>query len=136
MSKLFDQPDYELVPLQRVLNTIYEYDYTLTESGKSISQKERNELKYNLTEVIAALLQENGIEFITRTSEGYILEIQHQEFGMIPVELNLKVKNLDFDVIAAAEDWEITVQERKAKEEKKAREVAAKEAKQKKRLQK
>ena len=130
MNKLFDKPDDQLTGLERVLTFIYNYDYTLTESGKSIAQKERNELKYNLTEVIADLLQDNGVDFITRTSEGYILELQHQEFGVIPVELNIKVKNLDFDVAAAEEDWAIRVEERKAKEERKQRDAAAKLARQ------
>lgn len=128
MAKLYEGEDYELTSLQRILNFIYEFDYTLTESGKSIAQKERNELKYNLTEAIAEILEVEGIEHITRTSEGYILELQHQEFGVIPVELNIKVKNLDFDIVAAEEDWKITVEEKKAKEEKKVRDAAAKEA--------
>lgn len=136
MNKLFDKTDDQMTKLERVLTFIYNYDYTLTESGKSIAQKERNELKYNLTEVIADLLQNNGVEFITRTSEGYILELQHQEFGVIPVELNIKVKNLDFDVVAAEEDWTIKVEERKAKEERKTKEIAAKEARKQKKAKK
>lgn len=128
MGKLFDKPDYELTPLQRVLNTIYTMPYTTTESGNSISQRERNELKYNLTEVIADLLRQNGVEYITRTADGYILEIQHENFGVIPIELNLKVKNLDFDIFLAQQDWEMQLESKKAKEEKKLKDVAAKEA--------
>jgi len=127
-SKLFNKPIEELEPLEKVLEFIYRYDYPLTDSGKSIAQKERNELKYNLTEVIADILEDNGIEYITRTSDGYILEIQHERLGVVPIEINIKVKNIDFDIGGAQEDWDIRVKERKEKEERKQSALAAKEA--------
>jgi hypothetical protein len=125
-SKLFSKPLDQLEPLEKVLEFIYRYDYPLTDSGKSIAQKERNELKYNLTEVIADILEDNGIEYITRTSDGYIMEIQHEKLGVIPIEINIKVKNIDFDIGSSEEDWEIRVEQRKDKE---ARKQAALEAK-------
>lgn len=127
-SKLFNKPIEQLEPLEKVLEFIYRYDYPLTDSGKSVAQKERNELKYNLTEVIADILEDNGIEYITRTSDGYIMEIQHEKLGVIPIEINIKVKNIDFDIGGAQEDWDIRVKERKEKEERKQSALAAKEA--------
>ena len=127
-SKLFNKPIEQLEPLEKVLEFIYRYDYPLTDSGKSIAQKERNELKYNLTEVIADILEDNGIEYITRTSDGYIMEIQHEKLGVIPIEINIKVKNIDFDIGGAQEDWDIRVKERKEKEERTQSALAAKEA--------
>lgn len=127
-SKVFNKPIEELEPLEKVLEFIYRYDYPLTDSGKSIAQKERNELKYNLTEVIADILEDNGIEYITRTSDGYIMEIQHEKLGVIPIEINIKVKNIDFDIGGSEEDWDIRVKERKEKEERKSSALAAKEA--------
>lgn len=127
-SKVFNKPIEELEPLEKVLEFIYRYDYPLTDSGKSIAQKERNELKYNLTEVIADILEDNGIEYITRTSDGYIMEIQHEKLGVIPIEINIKVKNIDFDIGGSEEDWDIRVKERKEKEERKQSALAAKEA--------
>jgi len=127
-SKLFNKPLEQLEPLEKVLEFIYRYDYPLTDSGKSVAQKERNELKYNLTEVIADILEDNGIEYITRTSDGYIMEIQHEKLGVIPIEINIKVKNIDFDIGGAQEDWDIRVKERKEKEERKQSALAAKEA--------
>jgi hypothetical protein len=127
-SKLFDKPLEQLEPLEKVLEFIYRYDYPLTDSGKSIAQKERNELKYNLTEVIADILEDNGIEYITRTSDGYIMEIQHETLGVIPIEINIKVKNIDFDIGSAEEDWTLRVEERKDKEERKQAAIAAKAA--------
>jgi hypothetical protein len=127
-SKLFDKELEQLEPLEKVLEFIYRYEYPLTDSGKSIAQKERNELKYNLTEVIADILEDNGIEYITRTSDGYIMEIQHEKLGVIPIEINIKVKNIDFDIGSAEDDWKIQVEERKDKEERKQAALAAKEA--------
>jgi hypothetical protein len=130
-SKLFDKNLDQLEPLERVLEFIYRYDYPLTDSGKSIAQKERNELKYNLTEVIADILEDNGMEYITRTSDGYIMEIQHEKLGVIPIEINIKVKNIDFDIGGAEEDWTLRVEERKDKEERKQAAIAAKAARRK-----
>lgn len=127
-SKLFDKNLDQLEPLERVLEFIYRYDYPLTDSEKSIAQKERNELKYNLTEVIADILEDNGMEYITRTSDGYIMEIQHEKLGVIPIEINIKVKNIDFDIGGAEEDWTLRVEERKDKEERKQAAIAAKAA--------
>jgi hypothetical protein len=127
-SKLFDKNLDQLEPLEKVLEFIYRYDYPLTDSGKSIAQKERNELKYNLTEVIADILEDNGMEYITRTSDGYIMEIQHEKLGVIPIEINIKVKNIDFDIGSAEEDWTLRVEERKDKEERKQAAIAAKAA--------
>ena len=130
-SKLFNKPLEELEAIERVLEFIYRFDYPLTDSGKSIAQKERNELKYNLTEVIADILEDNGIEYITRTSDGYIMEIQHEKLGVIPIEINVKVKNIDFDIGGSEDDWVIRVEERKDKEERKQSAIAAKEARKK-----
>lgn len=127
-SKLYDKPLEELEPLEKVLEFIYRYDYPLTDSGKSIAQKERNELKYNLTEVIADILEDNGVDYITRTSDGYIMEIQHEKLGVIPIEINIKVKNIDFDIGGSEEDWQIRVEERKEKEERKKAAAEAKAA--------
>lgn len=125
-SKLFNKNLDQLEPIEKVLEFIYRYDYPLTDSEKSIAQKERNELKYNLTEVIADTLEDNGIEYITRTSDGYIMEIQHERLGVIPIEINIKVKNIDFDIGSAEEDWTLRVEERKDKEERKQKAIAAK----------
>jgi hypothetical protein len=130
-SKLYNKQLEELEPLEKVLEFIYRYEYPLTDSGKSIAQKERNELKYNLTEVIADILEDNGIDYITRTSDGYIMEIQHEKLGVIPIEINIKVKNIDFDIGGSEDDWNIQVKERKEKEARKQAAAAAKEARKK-----
>jgi hypothetical protein len=115
--------------LESLIEFIRNFDYTLTSSSLAITQKERNELKYNLTEAIVDVLKENGLENITRTTDGYILELPHDEFGAIFVELNLKVKNFDFDILAAEEDWKLKIQQRKNKEEALAKKANKKKSK-------
>lgn len=105
--------------LVKLLDFVYEYDYSLTTSGSAITQKQRNELKYNLTQEVVAVLLNSGIPYITQTADGFILEIQHENFGVIPVELNLKVKNLDYDIGAAEDEWLMKVKQRRLKEQKK-----------------
>lgn len=104
--------------LKPVLDFIYEHEYSTTKSGNSITQKQRNELKYNLTEEIANLLKKEGISNITRTVDGYILEIENEELGVIYVQLDLIVKNLDYDILTAEKEWEDKVREAKSKQNK------------------
>jgi hypothetical protein len=56
------------------------------------------------------------------------MEIQHEKLGVIPIEINIKVKNIDFDIGSSEEDWDIRVEERKDKEARKQAALAAKEA--------
>ena len=87
--------------LRNMLERIYEHKYTLTPSKKSIAQTERNELKYELTDVIKEVLEiesEDMDLLITRTIDGYIMEVENRELGMIPIELVIKVRNLDYDI--------------------------------------
>ena len=109
----------EQTNLAKLLEFVYGFDYKLTASGKAITQKQRNELKYNLTREVVAVLMNSGLPYITQTADGFILEIQHEELGVIPIELNLKVKNIDYDIGAAEEEWQMKVKEREQKEQKK-----------------
>jgi hypothetical protein len=111
----------EKTNLQKLLDFIYEIDYALTPSEKMIVQKERNELKYNLLEGIIDTLVEQGLEadLIHRTSEGYIYELQNAEHGVIPIQIDIKVKDIDYDLEGAIEDWQQKVDERRMKERQK-----------------
>lgn len=120
-----------MTDLKGLLNYIKKYDYVLTASENMIVQKERNELKYNLLAGIVDVLVEAGLpsELIHRTADGYIIEVQNEEHGFIPVQLDVKVKNLNYDLDAAIEDWEIKVEEKRLKEEKKRLKEERKKAK-------
>lgn len=96
---------------KELLEEVYETDYKLTRT-KQIMQSQRNELKYALTEEIVNILKENGFPYITRTIDGYIIELDNKELGLIPVELQVKVKNTDYDIVTAEEMF-IQKQEKK-----------------------
>ena len=113
--------------LTSLLEFIRNYDYPLTPSEKSIAQKERNELKYNLSEGIIEILISEGLEYVHRTTDGYIVEMQNTELGFIPVEINIKIKDLTYDVDAAISEWEAKVEEAKEKEAKRLATEKAKE---------
>lgn len=110
--------------LQKLLEFIKHVDYALTPTEKMIVQKERNELKYNLLEGFIDALVEMGLprELMHRTTDGYIFELQNEEHGMIPIQFDIKVKDMDYDLDAAKEDWDIKVQEKREKELAKERE--------------
>jgi len=103
----------EKLDLKELLASIYSTEYALTKNGDSISQRERNKLKYDLTEAVVGVLLVECFDYITQTADGYIIEIQNEELGLIPVELNLKVKNVTYDLDGAIEDYEIKQKKKK-----------------------
>lgn len=98
--------------LKEKLEEVYEHEFTLTANKDAITQSERNELKYSLTDIVADVLKDSAEIYITRTIDGYVLEIQNETLGLIPIELQLKVKNLNYD-IGTAEDLYKEKMERK-----------------------
>ena len=107
--------------LEKLLDFIYDVDYALTPSEKMIVQKERNELKYNLLEGIIEALTSQGLpaDLVHRTTDGYIFELQNDEYGMIPIQIDIKVKDMDYDLDTAREEWEAKVEEKRYKEQQK-----------------
>lgn len=115
--------------LKPLLDFIYEIDYALTPSETMIVQRQRNELKYNLLEAFVEVLIDAGIpeDLINRTTDGYIFELQNLEHGRIPIEIDVKVKNMDYLVEEAIDEWKAKVEQKKAKEEKAQKDAAEKE---------
>lgn len=115
--------------LELLLDHIYNIDYALTPSETMIIQRQRNELKYNLLEAFVEVLIEAGIpdDLIHRTADGYIFELQNLLHGRIPIEIDVKVKNMDYIVEDAIDEWQAKIAAQKHKEEKEARAAAEKE---------
>ena len=91
-----------------MLEKIYKHRFTLTASKKAIAQTERNELKYELTDVVKDLLEKESGDMnllITRTIDGYIMEFQNEMLGLIPIELILKVRAIDYDIFEAEDEY-------------------------------
>jgi hypothetical protein len=93
---------------REMLEKIYKHRFTLTSSKKAIAQTERNELKYELTDVVKELLEKESGDMnllITRTIDGYIMEVQNEMLGLVPIELILKVRAIDYDIFEAEDEY-------------------------------
>lgn len=93
---------------KEMLVKIYKHRFTLTASKKAIAQTERNELKYELTDVVKELLEKASGDMnllITRTIDGYIMEIPNEMLGLVPIELILKVRAIDYDIFEAEDEY-------------------------------
>lgn len=76
-------------------------------SGEKINQTERNSFK---NEILSALVDDlQGIGGIYRTNDGIILEVSNDELGVIHLELDVKIKNTDFDVTSASDEYLQTI---------------------------
>ena len=74
-------------------------------SGEKINQTERNAFKAQVLESLAVDLFSAGMTAV-RTSDGIVLEIENDELGSIYLELDVKVKNTDFDLDEAVADYQ------------------------------
>jgi hypothetical protein len=74
-------------------------------SGEKINQTERNAFKAQVLESLAVDLFSAGMTAV-RTSDGIVLEIENDELGNIYLELDVKVKNTDFDLDEAVADYQ------------------------------
>jgi hypothetical protein len=77
-------------------------------SGEKINQTERNAFKAEVLESLAVDLFSAGMTAV-RTSDGIVLEIENDELGSIYLELDVKVKNTDFDLDEAVADYQSKV---------------------------
>ena len=91
--------------IQSVVNAVKGKVFKL--SGEKINQTERNSFK---NELLAALVSDlQGIGGIYRTTDGVVLEIANDELGVIHLEFDVKVKNTDFDVTTASQEYMDTI---------------------------
>lgn len=93
-----------------------------TRAGKtSIQQTQRNLIKIQLENALIADLNENLENVIIgRTAEGLIIAIDHEQ-NEIPIEINLKIKTLEYDTYEEIEMYEAEQHEKlmeKAEKEK------------------
>ena len=91
--------------IQSVVNAVKGKVFKL--SGEKINQTERNAFK---SEILSALVSDlQGVGGIYRTNDGVILEVSNDELGVIHLEFDVKVKNTDFDVTAASQEYMDTI---------------------------
>lgn len=100
----------------------------LKASGAKVNQVQRNALKNDALEALLADFAALDGVAITRTNDGIVLEVPNDELGSLYFEFDLKIKDLDFDVVAAVNDRDLTLQarnERAAKAAERKAKVAA-----------
>lgn len=99
------------------------YKAQLRDSNGKFNQTDRNNLRATLME---SLRDDLGGYM---TSDGIVLEVEHEEWGSVYVEVNLKMKDPEYDITAAVQEYQEKVAKAEAKRiaaETKAREAAIK----------
>jgi hypothetical protein len=89
----------------------------LKSAGNKINQIQRNQLKENSLVALANDLSDLNV---FRTNDGIIVEIANDELGAIHLEIDIKVKNLDFDLDSAVAEREQTLANRAERAQKAA----------------
>jgi hypothetical protein len=77
---------------------------TLKLSGEKLNQTQRNEFKANLQNALLSDLEALGLQ-ATLTSDGVVLMIENSTSNLY-INLETTIKNLDFDLDGAKEDYQ------------------------------
>jgi hypothetical protein len=86
--------------------------------GQKINQIQRNSVKAELLEALKTDLVDEGLDAVI-TKEGVIVRVEN-EVSNISIQLDVVIKNLDFDRDEAVSEYEKSV-EAKAERERKAK---------------
>ena len=95
----------------------------LRESNGKVNQGDRNALRAKL---MLALIEDLDA---TMTSEGAVVEFEHDYWGSLFVEIPLKMKDPDFDLDTAHQEYLNKVEKASLKEQDKLAKAAEREAK-------
>jgi len=101
----FEIEEFEALDDYDVAEYVRAHDFSLTKERRQISQAQRNALRDKLIKMAYQIFaEEYEIEGV-QTSDGYMLEVQSDQLGVVVVELALKIKNLDYDIFEAMDDF-------------------------------
>ena len=95
----------------------------LRDSNGKLNQTDRNQLRNRLLDALVADL--NAV----LTADGAIVEFEHDYWGSLAVEVSLKMKDPNYDVDTAKEEYENKVAKAEAKKEQAAAKAAERQAK-------
>lgn len=102
----------------------------LKASGAKINQVQRNALKAH---ALKAILEDLAALGAVQTNDGIVIEVANDELGAVHFELDIKVKDLNFDLVDAQAEYAKTLADRDARAaaaaEKKVRAEADRKAK-------
>ena len=101
-------------------NTLQEIDtLVLKESADKIQQVQRNQVKQMLMNGLFESLKSNGIQ-VDKVADGLTVTVDNQEIGAFFVTLDMKVRNLDYDLETEINDYNDKVAEKLETDKKKA----------------
>ena len=112
--------------MERFFETIKKSD--LKQSGSKINQTQRNALSTELKDLLANFLKqyESDIVNIERVKNGVAISVENDKLGFVSMELNIVIKDLDYDIVGESENYEFELAEKRAKLEESARAKAEK----------
>lgn len=95
----------------------------LKQSGSKINQTQRNALSTELKDILSEFLKqfESDSINIERVKNGVAISVENEKLGFVSMELNIVIKDLDYDIIGESENYQFELSEKKAKLEESAR---------------
>ena len=108
--------------MENFLNLFNDRKLEVNEKGK-LKQNVRNAMKAELMVKFGEFLEANGVENL-QVRDGLVLEFANEELGAVAVMLNLVMKDLDFDVLGARDEFLVYRANQEAKAKAKAEKSA------------
>ena len=115
--------------MERFFETIKSAD--LKQSGAKINQTQRNALNSELKDILADFFKqyESDSVNIERVKNGVAISVENKKLGFISMELNIIIKDLDYDILNESENYQFELAEKRVKLEEQAKAKAEKIAK-------
>lgn len=99
------------------------YNAELKDSNGKINQTDRNAFRKVLMD---ALMEDLGGNM---TADGIVLEVEHEYWGSLFAEVSIKLKDTDYDVDAAVEEYQEKVMAAEVKKAEAAKRAAERQVK-------
>ena len=99
------------------------FNYQLRESNGKINQTDRNDLRNELMHALAEDLA------ATLTVDGAVIEFEHDYWGSLAVEITVKMKDPNYDVDAARDEYADKIEAAEAKKAEATKRAAERSAK-------
>lgn len=90
---------------EEVIDKINKTEYKLNTKGNAVVQSERNEMKFQLTDALAAVFEEIEDIDVLQVQKGIVLLLPNEIEGSLPVEIQIITKPLDYDYDSLHEEY-------------------------------
>lgn len=100
----------------------------LKQSGAKINQTQRNALSTELKDILSDFLKqfESDSINIERVKNGVAISVENDKLGFVSMELNIVIKDLDYDIVGESENYAFELKEKQMQAELKAKAKAEK----------